>query len=262
MQSLTSTKWPLLLAIALSFFFPRFTFGEFVSSWTASSGQLPTEIVPAWTLSDTASPEDPVLGSQFLTLSTSVDTENMRYIQSSPLLDTTDAFYIEATLRFVSGSTSAATRAPVFIGFTTTANVGNALFINHDSLFFNANEFSNGPVVSVDTNDAFHTYRIDVSATGALSLRYDGNLILTGQTYTSAGNHGAVGRIFWGEGSILATGTSEWKSFQHNALVEDPSPVPLPSSLFLAISALGPIGLLAARLRRSPASRDKQTPIS
>src|SRR5687767_345837 len=41
----------------------------FVSEWNAGSGLRPDQISPPWTLTDTATPEDPVLSAGVLTLS-------------------------------------------------------------------------------------------------------------------------------------------------------------------------------------------------
>ena len=39
-------------------------------TWDGASGLLPDEIIPAWTLVDTASPEDPILTGGILTIAT------------------------------------------------------------------------------------------------------------------------------------------------------------------------------------------------
>jgi hypothetical protein len=198
----------------------------FESQWNASWGLAPDELWhEPWTLGDEANPEEPILGSQFLTLGTSQDTENMFYIQSDPTVDTSGSFFIEAAVRFVSGSQSTPSRAPIAINFTTAPEVGNALYIRGDEVFFNSSNNTKGPSAFVDTDGAFHTYRIDVSATGDLSLLYDGSSILTGHTFTSAAHNDLVERISWGERSNFATGTSEWASFRHNALVSEPPPM-------------------------------------
>jgi hypothetical protein len=206
--------------------------------WEATSGLLPTEISPPWALVDSASPENPVLGSQFLTLSTDQASENIFYIHTGPAVNsiTVAPFYIEAVVRFVSGSSSAA-RAPVIIGLTTAPNVGNALFIRDDEVFFNTGEFDEGLSVEVDTNDAFHTYRIEVTpATGSLSLFYDGAPILTGQTFNNAAFNGPTQRVLWGEASSLAFGASEWASVTFGSSIPEPSSI-LVFGLLLTIAA-------------------------
>lgn len=175
------------LLLALS---PARASAQGISYWNATSGLMPNQITPPWTLTNSASPEVPVLGSQFLTLSTSTNAENMYYDHTGPTVETSSSFYMEARLRFVSGSNSVSWRAPIAIAFTTAPNVGGVLFIRGDEVFFNTADAVAGPSAFVDTDGAFHTYRIEVAPTGSLALLYDGNSILTGQTFTSASSFG------------------------------------------------------------------------
>ena len=207
-----------------------------VLDWQAASGLLPDQISPAWTLIDSATIENPALVGGVLTLSTSVEAENMAYIQTEPLIDTVSPFYIEARVRYVSGFSSSAARAPIIIGLTTAPNIGNILFIGEDEVFFNVANHTAGAKISVDTNDAFHTYRIEYDGAGGLNLLYDGGAILTGSTFDSAPFNGSQQRIFWGEASLLTYGVSEWISVEHNALV------PIPAAIWLFASAFAGLG--------------------
>lgn len=188
-----------------------------VSNWNAASGLTPEQIFPPYSLSNNAVPEVPVLAGEVLTISTSAEDENMFYVQRAPAVVTSAEFFIEAQVKFVSGSTSSASRAPVFIAATTAPGTGGVLFIGEDEVFF-ASAGARGPVAKVDTDDSAHTYRLEFDATGTISLFYDGAQLLTGATYSSMPDHGSTERILWGEGSSLATGTSEWQSFRHDAV--------------------------------------------
>jgi hypothetical protein len=231
---------------------PSSAMGAIQSSWQATSGLLPTQVSPPWTLNDNASPEDPVLGAQFLTLSTSEFSENMWYLLTEPAVDTSGSFYIEAIVRFVSGLASELSRAPIRIGFTSAPGVGNALNIGVDEVFFNTGDLTKGPSASVDTDGDFHTYRIEVTSTGSLSLLYDGVPTLTGSTFSHVGFNGLQERVFWGEQSVLAQGTSEWESF----VVADLSAVPEPSMLLVFGGAMATAySLAASRSQRRPGRR-------
>jgi hypothetical protein len=125
---------------------------------------------------------------------------------------------IEARLRFVSGTTSHVARAPVVVAFTVSPTVGNALLIGADEIFLLAADLVRGASAAVDTNDAFHTYRIEVNtSTGAIDVFYDGSFLLSGTTFSDVATHGSVARVSFGEGSIFATGTTEWEFVRHNA---------------------------------------------
>src|ERR1051325_5089091 len=76
----------------------------FTSEWFAASGLYPNQLNPAWNLEDTATPEDPVLASGKLTISTSPREELMGYFQSNDVLNTSGPFFFEARVRFISGS--------------------------------------------------------------------------------------------------------------------------------------------------------------
>lgn len=166
----------------------------------------------------------------------------MYYAQAGEMVDTSGSFVIEARLRYVSGATDHPDRTGSSIGFVTAPNIGNALFIHDDEVFFNSGNMDKGPSALVDTNDAFHTYRIEVSADGSLALYYDSLPILTAATFFSEPFNGPTQGVMWGDGTFLASATSEWSSFSHNALA-----VPLPASAWLFGSAVAALGLTRQR---------------
>ena len=192
--------------------------GAAQSTWTAAGGLLPDAIANPYSLNDTADPEDPTLGGGVLTLSTSEDAEIMDYLQSDAQIAPPDPWVIEIEMRHVSGSSSVATRAPVQIFVTTSPNVGMLFQIGADSLFLMADAVTIGQSATVDTDDTFHTYRLEVHGGGGFDVYYDTVLTLQGTTYTSASNHGSVQRVGFGPGSTGSHGVSEWVSFSHDGL--------------------------------------------
>lgn len=183
--------------------------------YDASTGLLPNESDPRWTLHDTAIPEDPVVVAGRLTLATSHDSENMFYIQTNIVVP--DPLIIEARVRRSSGTTSSDARAPIAVAFTTSPGVGNALWIGNDEMFLLTGNMVRGETAIVDTDDGFHTYRIEVDSTGAIRVSYDDVLKLDGTVYTHTGANGLVTRVLWGDLSIHAYGVSEWQLVRHNA---------------------------------------------
>jgi hypothetical protein len=219
-----------------------------VSDWEASSGLLPTQISPPYSLAANGNATD-VLGGGFLTVSTVADSDELLFRETDPIVDTSSPFYIEARLRFVSGQSSNAARAPAEIFFTTAPGVGNFLWIDQGKVFFDTGLLVAGPSAAVDTSGAFHTYRINYDGAGGLSLLYDGALVLTGHTYTSVSDFGETKQISWGDGTDRASGMSEWQYFKHDALTA----VPEPSSMYL----LGAGGAFLSWLTARSSRRDK-----
>lgn len=206
-----------------------------VVTWEASSGLTPDQTTQPWELGDTATPEDPILSGGVLTLGTSAIEENLFYIQSGDSIDMPSMLVIEATVRFVSGSSADASRAPAAINFTTSPGVGNYLFIDQDVIFTNSDGSTRGASAAVDTDEALHLYRIEVSgtATGSMiQIFQDGNLKLSGATFTDSTFNGTVPRVAFGEISILSTGTSEWTRVSHNAYALTAIPAPATATMF------------------------------
>lgn len=220
----------------------------FVSDYQASSGLFPDEISPPYTLTNTADTEVPFFSGVNLRISTSLpDDEVMFYGHSGSVLDTSGAFYVEARVRLVSGSSLSAVRAPITIAITTSPGVGNSFFIDHDAMFFNLSSGAAGPSHLADTNDGFHTYRIQYDGLQTLTLLYDNAPTpLTASTFNDASFNGPQPRINWGEGTILEFGTSDWEYFTHNALA-----VPEPQSYALLLAGLALLGFQQRRKTRA-----------
>jgi hypothetical protein len=123
---------------------------------------------------------------------------------------------IEARMRFVSGSSSTPAREPFQIYFTTAPSIGAALHIGPDRISLQTSNTTLGLPAIVDTDGAFHDYRIEVTG-GAITGYQDNVQLLTGSTYNNPAGNGAVQRVGFGNGSILSQGVSEWQSFSHNA---------------------------------------------
>ena len=75
-----------------------------------------------------------------------------------------------------------------------------------------------GASAAVTTTDALHVYRLEVDTeTGSIEVFFDGVSKLTGKTYTDPNNSPPY--ILFGEGSLFATGISDWDYVTHNAYV-------------------------------------------
>jgi len=188
-----------------------------VQLWEASSGLLPSEAGLPWQLTDTASPEDPLLGSGVLTLATDPDAELLYFTQAGDAVSIPLDLVVETTLRLLSGSAAAAHRAPVSVSYTLAPYFGGSLQIGLDEIFLLADNNLKGDSAAVDTDDEFHTYRIEVDSSGEAVVFYDDVATLSGNSFVSTPANGPVPRLTWGMASSYSHGVAEWVSFEHNA---------------------------------------------
>jgi hypothetical protein len=186
----------------------------FNSIYNASSGVFPESVCPPWTLFDSAAPENPALSGGVLVIATDQTAEEIGYAQNALI---PDPLVIEARMRLVSGSSTHASRAPAVIRFATAPSIGNAFYIGVDEIFLNTANLVKGPSAVVDTNDALHTYRLEVTAAGVITVFQDGIQKLTGATFFDTSHNDPFPRISFGEISSLAFGVSHWEFIRHNA---------------------------------------------
>jgi hypothetical protein len=216
--------------------------------WDASSGLLPDQNSPPFTRIDTAA-SDPVLAGGAMTLATTIGGNDiLGYRQSGAQLDVPANLRIEARLRLVSGSSSEPNRAPAGIGFVPAPGAVNFLWIDADAIFLNLPGDVRGPVATVDTDDAFHTYRIEVTGTAVgspIRVFYDNGAVpvLTGTLFPSASGEADID---WGDLSEAVGGVSEWQHFEHNA-----GAVPEPGMAMISTAALALCAMGRTRLKRT-----------
>lgn len=206
--------------------------------WTAGSGLLPDQVDARMALTDTATPEAPVLSGGVLTMATSSNPEFLFYSQGGADLVVPATLTIEATMRLGAGSSAQsgtiAPRSYASIVFRTATGVGNALFFGPDRLFLLTGPDNLGPEVMVDTDDAFHDYVIRVSGT-SIDVFQDSSLVLSGSQISGGIFSGAGTVVSFGDSTLGAQGSSLWTRFAHNASAGQ---VPEPATLLLVLAAL------------------------
>lgn len=213
--------------------------------WQAGSGQLPDAAGIGWVLTDSASPENPDLSGGVLTLQTSAQSETMQYSLTGTALDLDVAtpYWIEGTMRFDSGSQAAGWwRAPATLGIRVANGVMATLDIRRDLIFIRQGDNTLGQQIAVDTDDDFHTYRLEMhgSSAGSLVRVYQDGLLVLSDNAAWDTTSSAI--VFWGESSTLATGRHQWTEVATNLAA-----VPEPTTAALWLAGLG---LMAARARR------------
>ncbi|MFN0249487.1 MAG: hypothetical protein ACKV2T_21565 [Kofleriaceae bacterium] len=186
------------------------------SEWDASSGVPPNTIscVP-WTLVDT-SDEDPVLASGELTLGNNSDGETL-YFAHTTVLTMPAMLVIEGRVRYGGGTSQANSRTSTMINFSLANDMKNSLFIGDGEIFMLTAESTRDTPHTAATNDVVHSYRIEVNTTTyAVAVFRDGVSVLVGTLFLSP--YDVPDAITWGEGSIVANGSSHWTHVSHNAL--------------------------------------------
>jgi hypothetical protein len=198
--------------------------------WEAASGLFPNTGCPFWTLIDNSS-ASAVLGGGVLTLATtSFPSNNLGYEDNAPDVVVPNPWIIEFRARYVSGTSSHPAREAMALTASTVSNVIAAVFIGPDVVKINSGDFTIGASAIVDTDDAFHTYRVVINGTSLgspIQVYHDGVHILTGALFGLA-TPGA--RITWGETSGVAFGASEWLYFEHNGSAANCVTPTVPSS--------------------------------
>lgn len=191
-----------------------------VISWEASSGLTPDQV--GFTLNDSSNPETPVLTNATLTLSNDSSSERMYYSTKEPETSLLFPAIFEASfrMRYVSGSQNHAGRTPSSVFVATSPNVGSGLCIDKDRIYLVKSWTTPGPSVVVDTDDTFHDYLMRIDGT-EVTIFQDGNLVLSGTTINSTEDISANPEVAFGDCTTLESGTSEWKSFSHNAAVAE-----------------------------------------
>jgi hypothetical protein len=189
--------------------------------WDAGLGLLPTELSPAWTWESPSSGEMATITSAVMTIRSIAKLSDVAaFSQTAENLLVPTNLWIEGRTRWVSGTDAHPSRSHVSIHVTTTPNVGNSLWISQDSICILTNLGAVGASAAVDTDEDMHTYRIEVQGTNAGSpfqVYYDGTLKLSGTLFDNASLHGAVPRVFWGDGTSTEGGVSDWEYLAHNA---------------------------------------------
>ncbi len=206
-------------------------------SWNASSGFGPEAV--GYTLTDTATPEDPTLIASTLTLSTDSIAEVMTYRMEENQLEFASLTQIDFRMRFVTGSENFDQRGGALVSVYVDDDIFTNLWFRSDEVFTTTgSDVRDTSNMTIDTDDVFHDYQLIINGTNpgdTVQLFQDSSLVLTSQLFTAGlvGLQGAP-RIAFGEGTGAETGTSDWQSFSHNAAVPEPS-----STLLLGLSCAG-----------------------
>jgi hypothetical protein len=175
---------------------------------------------------------DPVLAGDFLRLENDEPiTDNMFYIQTADIA-MPDTVVVMWRCRIISGTENALNRGISNVVITTAPRIGISLDMDFDGVWLQSGNTANechvirNTVYPADTEN-FQDYRLEIiQSTGLVRLFYNGNHVLTGQTYDNVAANGSVPRVLFGGVSICESGTSDWVYVGHNAYSSGCSPQP------------------------------------
>jgi hypothetical protein len=199
------------------------------SEYDASTGELPQQTCPAWRAVHESPAAPRVSGGNLHVETGAPDSDREYWIQNPPVFDVRDPVVVEARMRVASSSSQSPQRTGAEIGIAREPGTGNALYVGKDEIFLLAGNSTldrRGPAAEVDTDDAFHTYRIEYGAEGVVDVYYDGAFAFSAPAFHNETTHGVAPRIYFGEGSLVARGSSDWAWVRHNGNTTHPCPGP------------------------------------
>ncbi|UCD95658.1 MAG: right-handed parallel beta-helix repeat-containing protein [Candidatus Zixiibacteriota bacterium] len=144
----------------------------------------------------------------------------MFYTQEGTVINVPDTLRVEFRMKHISGSTVDSLRQPATITFTTGPDTGGTINIGPDEIFILDGMNVLGDKALVDTDDDFHTYRIEAYDDGGVNVYYDNSLTLTGSTFYHT-DWWDYQTIWWGKFAGACYGVSYWLYFKHNAYAFD-----------------------------------------
>jgi len=190
--------------------------------WEASSGLLPYEDCPAWWLFKNADIEPPIFQGDTLVLTTIALADHL-WLHGccfDPICTFPETLAVEFSVKYVSGVNTSPTRSFCGVGIYAGLEYGNFLWISQDEISLLAGWELLGDQAFVETDDDFHTYRIEVTNNGEISVFYNDTLTLTGTTFANPG-FGDLQALGWGDTAGPGYGISKWLYFRHNGYAFD-----------------------------------------
>lgn len=197
-------------------------------NWDARSGLWPYQVDPTMSTNYDAGCL-PALSTNFLTLGTpaSVYEDHCYVMQRGTNLTAPAQLVIEAELKVVQSAHRS--DAPTGSGVMIVWCFGNvsALRCVPGMMWLQSNQGAAfGPTAYVANTDDFHRYRIEVdnptTVGGAIRVYYDGALVIAGVTESDPDG---TPSIYFGDGTVLSSGLSQWRSFRHNAATRPSRPL-------------------------------------
>ncbi len=210
--SVTST--PVMLGLDL----PLFETDSF-RAWYACSGRNPTNTDPDWDYLRVSTSKDTYHTNGAWFIDTATIGENLYWRKTGIAARFPSNGVIEFCMKMGPGSTTSGARGWVSVTFTRGDGRLATLQFTSSQVWFNTADLTAGTKVTTPTSDDFHTWRIEFNGTpgadNSVRLFKDRVQIGTGTMFADATRDEPA--LSFGEGSVLATGTSEWLFFRHTS---------------------------------------------
>jgi hypothetical protein len=158
---------------------------DYDSVWEAASGLTPEETCLGWVNKTGTRPS---LIDGHLTISTDDCATNRYYEIFDPDLVFPDPAVVEFVARLVSSDECPPCQGRRAIGVNVQPEpmIGVHLWVGNDAVLLNHSQnpdCDDYTAAFVDTDDDFHTYRIEVTGEGAVTVYYDESWLLSGHTF-------------------------------------------------------------------------------
>ncbi len=224
-----------------------------IESWSAISGLRPDQASTNWTYHGESQSVRPAFYQDFMLISTTMN-RRVSYFESAGCLDIPNNLTIEFRSRVWERNACFNTVSPTAVFFGLGGGLGGALYLGHDDVWLSGGNNTRGAgTKSVDTDNTFHTYRIELSGVtlgSAINVYYDNsvNPLFTGSVFYDLAMNGKEARIGFGDIKREDSGVSKWDYLWHNAKCVPIDAVPEPTTATLLIA--GGAMLLARRNHR------------